>query len=358
MIPVGRQDPDLDFSATSAFDFELPQELIAQSPLPTRDASRLLVLDKASAAIVHSSIDHLGDWLAPGDLLVANNSRVIPARLRGRRLPNLGSVEVLLLRRDEGIWSALAKPAKRLAKGTILDFPAQDPRLKSARAVVIENRGEGEVLIQFEDASDLNLDGYGVVPLPPYILERLEDSERYQTVYGTVPGSAAAPTAGLHFTKELVARLQASGIDWAEVTLHVGLDTFRPVTEAKIQDHTIHREWCSVPEETAIAVAKCRSRGGRVIAVGTTSARTLETVGRDWRDNDPRGYQGFTDEFILPGHHWRLVDALLTNFHLPRSTLLMMVSALAGREAILEAYAEAIRNNYRFFSFGDAMLIR
>ncbi len=358
MISGDRSVLDDGGLTTSAFDFELPHELIAQTPLPKRDASRLLVLDKATAAIAHSSVDQLGDWLAPGDLLVANNSRVIPARLTGTRLPTFGTVEVLLLRHEAGVWRALAKPAKRLQQGTVLEFPARIAGRDCARAVVVENRGAGEVLITFEHGMDRDLEAYGVVPLPPYITQKLEDDERYQTVYGTMPGSAAAPTAGLHFTSELIAHLQSLGIDWAEVTLHVGLDTFRPVNEAKIEDHEIHREWCSVSAETALAIATCRSRGGRVVAVGTTSARTLETVGRNWRDDDPRGYEGFTDEFILPGHRWRLVDALLTNFHLPRSTLLMLVSALAGREAILGAYAEAIRHGYRFFSFGDAMLIR
>ena len=205
---------------------------------------------------------------------------------------------------------------------------------------------------------DEHLDNYGVTPLPPYITERLHDAERYQTVYSSVPGSAAAPTAGLHFTPDLVSNLRRAGIEWAEVTLHVGLDTFRPVTVDRVEDHHIHQEWCAVPDMTAMAIHQCRERGRRVVAVGTTVARTLETLGRTWDASQPRGFSGFTDTFILPGHPWKLVDALLTNFHLPKSTLLLLVSALAGRETILTAYQEAVRCEYRFFSFGDAMLIR
>jgi S-adenosylmethionine:tRNA ribosyltransferase-isomerase len=348
-------DPAL---TTANFDYDLPPHLIAQRPLARRDASRLLVLDRASGAITHSSIDRLGEWLNPGDLLVANNSRVIPARLRGWRLPNKGVVEILLLRREGGAWSALAKPAKRLQSGIRLEFPSLRSPNNVASAVIEDSRGEGEVLVRFENDADAHLEDFGEAPLPPYITEKLSDEERYQTVYGRVAGSAAAPTAGLHFTEELIGDLRARGVDWAEVTLHVGLDTFRPVTEERIVDHQIHREWCEVSQEVADSIAACRKQRGRVIAVGTTAARTLETLGREWFDEAPRGYRGFTDEFIVPGHQWRLVDALLTNFHLPRSTLLMLVSALAGREAILAAYTEAIARDYRFYSFGDAMLIQ
>lgn len=347
--------PDL---TTADFDYHLPTELIAQKPLAQRDASRLLVLDRASQTIAHSSINHLGDWLHASDLLVANNSRVIPARLRGWRLPNKGAVELLLLRREGEAWSALAKPAKRLPPGTRLEFPARGDRASVAQAAIVENRGEGEVLVSFEDGADLRLHDFGETPLPPYITERLADAERYQTVYSQVAGSAAAPTAGLHFTRPLIENLREQGIGWAEVTLHVGLDTFRPVIEERVSDHHIHQEWCEVSQETADAIATCRKRQGRVVAVGTTAARTLETLGRAWREDAPHGFRGLTDEFILPGHQWRLVDALLTNFHLPRSTLLMLVSALAGRDLILQAYTEAIARGYRFYSFGDAMLIR
>ena len=342
---------------TADFDYELPVSLIAQSPLERRDDSRMLVVERASGMRHHSAVQRLPEWLAPGDLLVVNNSRVIPARLRGARVETGGAVEVLLLRATDGVWSSLARPAKRLQRGDRLSFAGRSATLEPAIAVVEANLGGGQVQLRFEDAADQRLEEYGQTPLPPYITAPLRDAERYQTVYGKVPGSAAAPTAGLHFTADLVARLAARGIGWAEVTLHVGLDTFRPVTEERVKDHQIHREWCEVTAETAARVAACRRGGGRVVAVGTTVARTLETIGRDWRDDAPRAFAGFTGTFIAPGHEWRLVDALLTNFHLPRSTLLMLVSALAGRETILDAYAEAVRTGYRFYSFGDAMLL-
>ena len=343
---------------TADFDYQLPSELIAQSPLERRDDSRLLVLNRRTGSIHHSMFNRLRDWLALGDLLVANNSRVIPARLHGNRVPSGGAVEILLLRRlDTGSWSALGKPAKRLKPGDRIEFPARATRVPPARATVEENLGDGELLLQFEEGADRRLDVYGKAPVPPYISRALDDKSRYQTVYATVPGSAAAPTAGMHFTDAMIKELQREGIRWAEVTLHVGLDTFRPVTEARIMDHAVHREWCEVPVQTAQAIAACRQRRGRVTAIGTTVARTLETLGSDWNDENPVGFTGFTDTYIVPGHQWRLVDGLLTNFHLPRSTLLMLVSALAGRETILETYAEAAKKRYRFYSFGDAMLI-
>jgi S-adenosylmethionine:tRNA ribosyltransferase-isomerase len=344
---------------TADFDYQLPVELIAQTPLDRRDHSRLMVLDRDSGTIHHSMFNKLSDWLVPGDLLVANNSRVIPARLRGNRVPSGGAVEILLLRRrDTGTWSALAKPAKRLKPGDRIDLFAQDSGTAPAAVTVEENLGDGELLLQFEAGVEERLELFGEAPVPPYISQALEDAGRYQTVYASVPGSAAAPTAGMHFTRAMIEELRRQDIEWAEVTLHIGLDTFRPVTEARIADHPIHREWCEVPNQTARAIAACRQRRGRVIAVGTTVARTLETLGKDWRDDNPIGFAGFTDTFIVPGHRWKLVDCLLTNFHLPRSTLLVLVSALAGPEAILEAYTEATRNRYRFYSFGDAMLIR
>jgi S-adenosylmethionine:tRNA ribosyltransferase-isomerase len=343
---------------TADFDYHLPAELIAQSPLQRRDDSRLMVLDRDTGAIHHSLFNRLSDWLVPGELFVANNSRVIPARLHGYRVPSGGAVEILLLRKlGTGSWSALGKPAKRLKPGDQLEFPARGSGVAPARVMVERNLGEGELLLRFHEGADERLDVYGEPPVPPYITHSLDDAARYQTVYATVPGSAAAPTAGMHFTDTMIDDLRGKGFHWAEVTLHVGLDTFRPVTAARVADHAVHREWCEVPVPTAQAVAACRKRRGRVIAIGTTVARTLETLGRDWSDEDPTGFAGFTDTFIVPGHHWKLVDGLLTNFHLPRSTLLMLVSALAGREAILEAYAEATRNRYRFYSFGDAMLI-
>ena len=344
---------------TADFDYRLPHELIAQEPSPRRDDSRLLVLDRGSGAIHHSAFRRLGDWVAPGDLFVANNSKVIPARLRGVRLGSGGKIEILLLRRsDDGTWTALAKPAKRLKRGDQIEIAPRNACARAARALVEDNFGRGELILRFAEQADEQLDAYGELPIPPYIENSPEDPTRYQTVYAAVPGSAAAPTAGMHFTPELITGLRARGCEWAEVTLHVGLDTFRPVTEDCVADHPIHEEWCEVPLATAQAIAACRQRGSRVVAVGTTVARTLETLGEDWRDDAPASFSAFTRTFIVPGHEWKLVDALLTNFHLPRSTLLMLVSALAGKEAIMAAYAEAIRNRYRFYSFGDAMLIR
>ena len=343
---------------TADFDYVLPPELIAQSPLERREDSRLLVLDRNSGTIFHSTFKNIGDWLAPGDLLVANNSRVIPARLRGLRTATGGAIEILLLRGDSGIWSALAKPAKRIKTGDRLEFAAQVADTDPAIAIVEDNLGAGEIRVRFEDRADERLELYGEPPLPPYITQPLLDANRYQTVYGRVPGSAAAPTAGLHFTDALIDDLRRVGLEWAELTLHVGLHTFRPVTESRVADHRIHPEWYEVPVGTARAIAACRGRENRVVAVGTTAARTLETLGEDWRQADPNELSGFTNTFIIPGHEWKLVDALVTNFHLPRSTLLMLVSALAGRESILRAYAEAVHRSYRFYTFGDAMLIR
>jgi S-adenosylmethionine:tRNA ribosyltransferase-isomerase len=344
-------------SLVADFDYELPDELIAQRPLAQRDASRLLVLGRASGAVQHSLIANLPGLLKPGDLLVANNSRVIPARLHGRRLPSGGAVEVLLLRREGNSWSALARPAKRLGEGTVLEFPSRLDPMRVAKAVISGNLGGGELRIVFLAGADEHLAEYGETPLPPYIKERLADAERYQTVYATAPGSAAAPTAGLHFTPHLRSNLAAAGVDWAELTLHVGLDTFRPVTVERVTDHIIHQEWYEVSEEAVTRIVACRERGGRVIAIGTTAARTIEALGQSWEHSAPHGGSGFTDIFITPGYRWRLVDGLVTNFHLPRSTLLMMVSALAGRERVLAAYEEAKSERYRFFSFGDAMLI-
>ncbi|HEX2283041.1 MAG TPA: tRNA preQ1(34) S-adenosylmethionine ribosyltransferase-isomerase QueA [Thermomicrobiales bacterium] len=344
---------------TADFDYQLPHELIAQKPLARRDDSRLLVLDRGTGVIHHSKFRRLGDWIAPGDLFVANNSKVIPARLRAVRLGTGGKIEILLLRRrEDGTWTALAKPAKRLKPGDEIEIAPRSASVRAATAVVLDNLGHGELVLQLGEQVDEQLDAYGELPIPPYIESSPRDPTRYQTVYAAVPGSAAAPTAGMHFTPDLIADLRSRGFEWAEVTLHVGLDTFRPVTEDCVADHPIHEEWCEVPLSTAQAIAACRRRGSRVVAVGTTVARTLETLGDDWQDDAPATFSGFTRTFILPGHQWKLVDALLTNFHLPRSTLLMLVSALAGKEAIMEAYAEAVRNRYRFYSFGDAMLIR
>jgi len=347
-------DPDL---LVADFDFDLPDHLIAQHPLPDRTASRLLVLDRLTGNLTHRSIRDLPHLLRPGDLLVANNSRVIPARMFGRRMDTGGRVELLLLEPAGGgnAWLALAKPAKRLKPGTVLDIAARDGA-GTGSAEIIENLGDGVVRVSLAaDVAD-NLDRFGSVPLPPYITAALDDPERYQTTYGSQPGSVAAPTAGLHITTELRESLQAQGIAWAEVTLHVGLGTFRPVTAERAIDHTMHAEWCSVSPETARRILACREHGGRVIAVGTTAARTLETWGTQ-TGLSADGYTGKTAIFITPGYRWTVVDGLLTNFHLPKSTLLMMVSALAGREAIKAAYQNAIAEGYRFYSFGDAMLI-
>jgi S-adenosylmethionine:tRNA ribosyltransferase-isomerase len=340
------------------FDFDLPEELIAQHPPTDRSASRLLVLDRATGAVTHSSIRELPAWLAPGDLLVANNTRVLPARLHARKRGTGGRIELLLLRHDgNGVWTALAKPTRKLKTGQVLDLTPVAGDSLPASVVVRAMLAEGQVVIEFPDRADLRLDEFGEAPLPPYIRARLADADRYQTVYATELGSAAAPTAGLHLTPEMIERMKSDGIGWAEVTLHIGLDTFRPVTVDRIEDHVIHQEWCMVPDAVAERIARTRANGRRVIAIGTTAARTLETLGRAWNEADPTGFTGPTDIFITPGYTWRVVDALLTNFHLPRSTLLMMVSALAGRETILRAYAVAIEHRYRFFSFGDAMLI-
>jgi S-adenosylmethionine:tRNA ribosyltransferase-isomerase len=349
-------DPEL---LVSDFDYHLPQELIAQEPLPDRTASRLLVVDRATNRITDDTLRHIDRWLRPGDLLVANNSRVLPARLQAKKVETGARVELLLLHpNQDNHWTALAKPAKKLSMGTRLVVP---PRLEEvtepALLEVVERGPEGEVTVRFLDDAIEHLEDYGAVPLPPYIHGRLDDPERYQTVYASSPGSAAAPTAGLHLTKEFIDQLKDEGIQWAEVTLHIGLDTFRPVTVERVEEHRIHTEWCSVRPEVAKLIQQTKQSGNRVVAVGTTAARTLETLGHAETDIDQRGFEGPTNIFITPGYTWKIVDALLTNFHLPRSTLLMMVSALAGQELIKKAYQFAIAEEYRFFSFGDAMLI-
>lgn len=338
---------------TADFDYDLPPELIAQTPLERRDASRLLVLDRKSGLVEHSSVDHLPDFLQPGDLLVANNSRVLAARLQTRKADTGGKVELLLLHPlADGSWESLAKPARRLKPGQRL--------MVDGTGYWIDVAGRSDDgLVRLRLAPDLlqNLDRIGTVPLPPYIHERLEDPNRYQTVYSSQPGSAAAPTAGLHFTPALIEALRDRGIGWSEVTLDIGLDTFRPVAVDDVSEHRMHSETCRMDAETVEAIRVTKARGSRVIALGTTAARTLESAGRLWGNDDPFPFETATDIFITPGYEWSVVDGLFTNFHLPKSTLLMMVSALAGRERILTAYAEAIRERYRFFSFGDAMLI-
>lgn len=342
------------------FAYELPTELIAQTPLPNRDGARLLVLDRASGEVHHSTVQELVDWLSPGDLLVANNSRVLAARLRGARADTGGRVELLLLRREStALWSALAKPARRLRPGIRIEIsPCDGSSAGVASATIVEPRANGEVLVELNGDLESSLDRYGRLPLPPYIRQELAESERYQTVYASAAGSAAAPTAGLHFTDGLIRRLGEAGIGWAEVTLHVGLDTFRPVTVDRVADHAIHQEWFSVSDADAVRIARAKREQRRIVAIGTTAARTLETLAQHWRGDEPRGVSGLTNIFITPGYRWQMVDAMLTNFHLPRSTLLMMVSAFAEPSQIQRAYATAIAERYRFFSFGDAMLIR
>lgn len=338
---------------TSDFDYELPPELIAQTPLARRDASRLLVIDRHSDRLIHSTVDRLPDHLRVGDLLVANNSRVMAARLATRKVDTGGAVELLLLHPlASGDWEALAKPARRLQAGTRLVVEGANFEIG-----VVGRFESGIVHLSMDPELISNLDLYGTVPLPPYIHQRLDDPNRYQTIYSAVPGSAAAPTAGLHFTASLIERLSSAGVRWAEVTLDIGLDTFRPVTVDQISDHVMHSEICRVDAATAAAIAATKRDGGRVIALGTTAARTLETAGKLWGGQEPFAFETATNIFITPGYDWTVVDGLFTNFHLPKSTLLMMVSALAGRERILDAYQEAIRERYRFFSFGDAMLI-
>jgi S-adenosylmethionine:tRNA ribosyltransferase-isomerase len=338
---------------TSDFDYDLPDSFIAQTPAEPRDSSRLLVLHRDSATLEHRVFRDIGDYLRKGDLLVLNRTRVIPARIYARKFTG-GRVELLLLRRrDRLTWEALVG-----GKG-----------LGMASKVKVENGPEAEIvevldgpgrLIRFSDPIEPYFPKVGNVPLPPYIHEKLRDPERYQTVYAHEPGSAAAPTAGLHFTPELLKKLQKQGVKIAYVTLHVGLDTFAPVTEDSPEEHKIHTEWCELPLATAEVINTTREKGGRIIAVGTTSVRTLESAARYsylGRFAKIAPYSGQTDLFILPGFRFTLVDAMVTNFHLPRSTLIMLVSAFAGRARILETYEIAKRQGYRFYSFGDAMLL-
>jgi S-adenosylmethionine:tRNA ribosyltransferase-isomerase len=340
----------------SEYDYHLPSELIAQEPLEVRSESRLLVLDRSQNDVEHSKFANLPDLLDPGDLLVFNDTRVIPARLLGHRESG-GKVEFLLLKhQDDGNWLALAKPSSRLKIGERLQIDRRSgPRYSSAR--LVEKLPEGQVVVELDaDISD-HLVEFGRMPLPPYIDHQLDDDERYQTVYARAEGSAAAPTAGLHFTPHIMSELQGKGIETGFVTLHVGLDTFRPVTEDDARNHAIHREWCSVSADVISSIEDTRKSGGRVVAVGTTSARTLETWGQRARQGNADPFTGETNIYITPGYKWTVTDALFTNFHLPKSTLLLMVSALAGRERVLEAYRQAVDERYRFFSFGDAMII-
>jgi S-adenosylmethionine:tRNA ribosyltransferase-isomerase len=337
------------------FDYSLPPEFIAQEPVEPRDSSRLLVLNRKSGKTAHAVFRDIGTYLEPGDLLVFNDTRVIPARLAAAKERTGGRVEVLLLRRLEPqTWEALVG-GKHVRAGTRLEL-AGGKGSERLRAEVVADLGESRRVLRFSQPITPRLPALGSTPLPPYIHKTLRDPERYQTVYARDPGSAAAPTAGLHFTPELIDRLRAEGVGTAFVTLHVGLDTFAPITETNVEEHAIHAEWIGVPKETAAAVRAARASGRRVVAVGTTSVRALETAA-DRGGGTPAACEGDTRLYITPGYRFRAVDAMITNFHLPHSTLLVMVSAFAGREKILAAYAEAKREGYRFYSFGDAMLI-
>ena len=338
---------------TQDFYFDLPPELIAQTPIVKRDASRLLVLPKEEGEVAHRHFYDLTDYLRPGDCLILNDSRVLPARLLGQRLPGGGACEVLLLiDRGDNVWECLVRPGKRLRRGARVSFG--DGKLKGE---IVDELPDGNRLVKFEyEGIFLEvLDALGKMPLPPYIKAELQDRERYQTVYSRVVGSAAAPTAGLHFTPELLEKVQEMGVSLGYVTLHVGLGTFRPVKEENILDHDMHSEYCVIPPETAELINRTKANGGRVICVGTTSCRTIESWAGENGHMEPSA--GWTKIFIYPGYRFKVLDGLITNFHLPESTLLMLVSALAGRERVLEAYKEAVAEQYRFFSFGDAMLI-
>ncbi|MGD1993203.1 MAG: tRNA preQ1(34) S-adenosylmethionine ribosyltransferase-isomerase QueA [Anaerolineae bacterium] len=352
---------------TAEFDYELPEELIAQRPIEPRDASRLMVIDRDAGAVAHDHFRDLPHLLRPGDLLIHNQSRVIPARLFAQK-PTGGRVEVLLLRaRSDRVWETLVR-GRRVRPGlrlTLLDAP--DGESLDATAEVLEEGERGMRVLAFERPALALAESVGQTPLPPYIHEKLDDPERYQTVYARVPGSAAAPTAGLHFTPELLLALRDRGMRSGFVTLHVGVDTFRPVTEEHLEDHRMHTEVASLRPEVASQINQAKLEGRRIIAVGTTSVRVLETAALEAVGGEPcatacpwqkvAAFEGETDLFIHPGHRFRVVDAMITNFHLPRSTLLMLVAAFCGKDLLDRAYDEAIQRRYRFYSFGDAMLI-
>lgn len=338
---------------TSDFDYELPEELIAQHPAAQRDHSRLLVMDKYTGAVEHRVFRDIVNYLHAGDVLVLNNTKVIPARIFGVKEGGTAKIEVLLLKRDDDLpntWEVLVHPGKRAKVGTVIDFG--EGRLKGE---VIANTSAGrKVTFHFDGIFEEILEELGTMPLPPYIHEQLEDQNRYQTVYAKVDGSAAAPTAGLHFTTELLETLRQNGIEIEEVLLHVGLGTFKPVSEEDIEDHEMHSEYYEISQETADRINKAKDEGRRIISVGTTSTRALESAAKDGR---LQAGSGWTNIFIYPGYKWQIIDGLITNFHLPKSTLMMLVSALSTREHILAAYREAVAQRYRFFSFGDAMFI-
>ena len=343
---------------TSDFDYSLPPEYIAQTPAEPRDQSRLMVLHRSDGSIEHHRFSEIINFLQPTDVLVLNDTRVIPARLAARRGSG-GKVEILLLQRIEpGLWEALVKPSKRIAVGDKAEVIGAQPGLegKTAFVEVLDKKEEGVRLVRFAD--EAAVEALGQIPLPPYIYDYHGDRERYQTVYSREKGSVAAPTAGLHFTPQLLSRVKEKGIELVFVTLHVGLDTFRPVREEDPAQHAIHKEYGVVTAEAAASLTAARAEGRRIICVGTTAVRLVEQAALASKETEEvKPFQGWTNLFILPGHRFRLVDAMITNFHLPRSTLLMLVSAFAGQDLIRKAYEEAIREHYRFYSFGDAMLI-
>lgn len=337
------------------FDFDLPERLIAQVPLKERDASRLMVLDKKTGEITHSTFKNVIDFLNAGDCIVLNDTRVLPARLYGVKEETGAKVEVLLLKQEEGdVWETLVKPAKRVKRGTVLSFG--DGRLTAICTEELEHGGR-KIEFRYEGIFYEVLESLGEMPLPPYIKQQLDDRERYQTVYSKKQGSAAAPTAGLHFTEEILDALRKKGVQIAFITLHVGLGTFRPVSAENVEEHDMHAEFYEMSEETAALLNRVRQEGGRIISVGTTSTRTLETIASE-HDGRFREARGWTSIFIYPGYTFRAIDGMITNFHLPKSSLIMLVSALAGREHVLSAYRTAVEHEYRFFSFGDAMLIK
>ncbi|MCF0129916.1 MAG: tRNA preQ1(34) S-adenosylmethionine ribosyltransferase-isomerase QueA [Pseudobutyrivibrio sp.] len=337
----------------SDFNYELPEELIAQDPLEKRSNSRLMVLDKLTGKISHRHFYDIKEYLKPGDCLVINNTRVIPARLFGVKHPTGGHVEILLLKRhSDTVWECLVKPGKNARPGMELSF---GEGLLLGKIIDIVDEGNRLIEFSFEGIFEEILDQLGEMPLPPYITHHLEDKNRYQTVYAKYDGSAAAPTAGLHFTTELLDEIRAMGVNIAEVTLHVGLGTFRPVKAEEVLDHHMHSEFYQVSKEAADLINETKAKGGRVISVGTTSTRTLESAAGE--DGSLTEKSGWTEIFIYPGYKFKVIDGLITNFHLPQSTLIMLVSALAGRESVLAAYETAVKEKYRFFSFGDAMLL-
>ncbi len=335
------------------FDYDLPEELIAQDPLEKRSNSRLMVLDKNTGEISHQHFYDIKNYLKTGDCLVINNTRVIPARLYGARVGSGGKVEILLLKRkSDNIWECLVKPGKKARPGMEISF---GDGLLLGKIIDIVDEGNRLIEFSYEGIFEEILDKLGEMPLPPYITHRLEDRDRYQTVYAKYDGSAAAPTAGLHFTPELLSEIKDMGVKVAEVTLHVGLGTFRPVKEEEVLDHHMHSEYYEITQEACDIINETKAHGGRVISVGTTSTRTLESAAVAGQPLVPKS--GWTEIFIYPGYEFKVIDGLITNFHLPQSTLIMLVSALAGREHVLHAYEVAVKERYRFFSFGDAMLI-